>query len=201
MTKLPDRFMPSQKYSLDVSNLFSDEQVSMLGQWLHAKRDRLVYSEPRTRWWMYADDCPVGSAVRRILDEHLIEAASKCGVRLESDAAFSEIYATLFHHGCGTAWIRDYHEDSTRLLSWELVLHQPNPLFSGGEREWYNGDEEKVGHLRMNFWNSLSLSRVREVECWSARHIHGRWSLYGFVNSQAVVARPEPAVADDFDPA
>jgi len=112
-----------------------------------------------------------------------------CGV---PEFAFESLTvdARLHHHHCFTGWQQEAFDDQgqivgNRMLAWQLTLHTEPKMFSGGEVELADGTLLEPAVNRLVLYHPAQLAKVRQVECWSAHALHGRWSLTGYVYGKA----------------
>lgn len=116
--------------------------------------------------------------VERIADEATIEALDA------PDFALSRIeaHATLYHHGGFFRSHVDEEEGGSRRVGFALFLHSGTRMFSGGEMEFLDGTRVEPENNRLVFYDPLQNHGVRRVECWSAKFLHGRWAVSGWLH-------------------
>lgn len=110
-------------------------------------------------------------------------ALEACGVA-EFDLLGCEMIAALHHHGGRSGWFSglDGANPERRRIGFELTMRTEPPMFSGGELETVSGETVAPDNARLVWLNPLQSVRIREVECWSAFPMHGRWSIWGWLH-------------------
>lgn len=123
---------------------------------------------------------------QKTISERYPEALDACFVD-DFDLRFVEMHATCHHHENFFVW----HDDAcgydgriveTRRLTFCYYMHTDPKMFSGGELEFLDGTRVEPKNNRLVFFHPLQQHQVRRVECWSARPLHGRWALMGWIH-------------------
>lgn len=177
MSKLPDRLMPLAHVCYDVRDLFPDAIAAMIGQWLHENRGKL-WAQWGGGHTMPANQMPGVERVRQAVDRHVGEAAA--ALSIVPQPVLRDVESLLVHHA-HTFVYNAPGDDDIHGLGCELVLTSAPQMFRGGDLVWPNGEIEPPRSGFLSFWPANRPPSVREVECWSAKAIHGRWSFFTWI--------------------
>lgn len=154
------------------------EWTAEVGRWLFAHRlegsgDDFDVRAPHLT-------APLRTALLRLLPD----ALGPCGVA-DFDLDRIEIIAAMHHHGGGSGWFcgLDGPTDwARRRIGFELALRTDPRMFVGGELEMLSGETVDPDNARLCWLHPIQAVRIREVECWSADPMHGRWSIWGWLH-------------------
>ena len=175
----------------------------VLAAWLYANRKTMTRGgDPegvsRFNWEITDVDrlCEhLGPLKKKIVAE--IPAACIANKIPEFDLDHFEMHATLYHAGSHFDW----HDDApgydgkfieSRRLSFTYYMHSDPKMFSGGELEFVDGSLIVPEDNALQMFFPLQKHRVREVECWSAHVLHGRWCIMGWIHGNPPDGYTEP---------
>lgn len=178
MTEAPARYQAARYHV--APGAVAGEFAAEMGRWLYAHR----------RLMLRGGD-GVGRFNYELLDvdkacEHLAPLRSAILTANEEfdpfDVDLVEMHATLYHHGSVFHWHTDDDDVSTRRVAFAYYLHTTPRMFTGGELEFLDGTFIEPEDGTLVLFSPKQRHRVRQVECWSAHVLHGRWALSGWLH-------------------
>ncbi len=195
---MPVRYRKAQYHV--IPDALDNDFCKAMGQWLFHNRRHMSWADGYHVAASIDSDCEHIHKIRARLVEALPEALEPCGVA-DFDLQFTEVRATLYHHGCQSDW----HDDSvghdgtfaaTRRLAFAYYMHTDKQMFQGGQLEFLDGTLMDPDNGKLVLFHPFQRHRVRIVECWSAQAVHGRWALSGWLHGQPPEGYEPPAGVD-----
>jgi len=190
---VPARYRKAQSHIVD--NALSAEFQTELADWLFHKRGSFervgpTYEADRMAFELRRPDALSAEAIapiRKKVVETFPQALEACAVD-DFDLAHVEFRTSLFHHGSVFGWHYEEFDDieatdTVRQLAFAYYLHSTPCMFTGGEMEFLDGSNIEPKTNRLVFYNPTQPISIREVECYSAHPLHGRWSISGWLHS------------------
>lgn len=190
---VPERFTKARYHV--VEDVMGETFSKNLAQWLYHNRMHMVrggdeQGESRFNYEFLDVDEPCEHiAELKAALVQLIPAALEV-LRIPAfDLEQIETHATLYHHGSHFIW----HDDApgadgefvaSRRVAYAYYMRQeqPKPMFTGGELEFIDGTVIEPKNNRLCMFYPLQQHRIRQVECYSAEVLHGRWALMGWLH-------------------
>tara|TARA_R110000782_G_scaffold253743_1_gene341928 strand:- start:9951 stop:10649 length:699 start_codon:yes stop_codon:yes gene_type:complete len=192
---VPNRFREAIYHEIDDAMPLA--YTRELGKWLYANRDKLVRggddrgaSRFNHEITTLERDLPTELYVpfRKMLIEKALAAdvLDKLATP-DFDLRYIETHATLYHHGSHFEWHDDapgYDQEivPTRRVTFCYYLHSDPKMFEGGELEFLDGTLITPSNNKLTLFHPVQQHRVRRVDCWSAKLLHGRWALMGWIH-------------------
>jgi hypothetical protein len=196
---MPERYRRALFHVSD--GLMPEDWIRTMGEWLYHQRTQMTQGGDTLRQHRFAFEtcnvdriCEHVAAFRAKLVEAIPDALEPCGIP-DWDLADVECHATLYHHG----GLYDWHSDAEpgvdedppedvmallarRRLAFAFYLRQEPAMFTGGELEFLDGTKVEPKNNRLVLFRPEQRHRVAPIRCWSARALHGRWALSGWLH-------------------
>ena len=197
---VPHRFRKPLHLVLD--NTVPSSFEAEVGPWLHINRKSFCrvgdeHGEAKFAWEFENVDRAepeLFAKLRNKIVERIPQALEACAVP-DFEMEGVEMHATAYHHLSHYTWHEDLESaQDRRRLAFAYYLRTDPVLFKGGELEFLDGTTIEPISGRLAFWNPLQPHRVRQVECWAADLISGRWAIHGWV-----LGAPPPGFAERYE--